>query len=169
MAKPTKKDAYIENPDIFIKLMNVIDSFIKQNNDNVTKVDEWVFDVENELQKTKELLEQRLSDARIKLENADRSLQLCLDIPTFDSEGRPKQKDCSSEKSARMRSKRQVDVAQKNLNSMNELLRYAQRFAKKYNDKKQKFMHLLDNKLPSNINELHKHHQIMQEYQNLNT
>jgi len=168
MAGPSRKDAYIGNPEIFIKLMGSIDTFIQQNNENVRKVDDWMFDVENELQKIKELLEQRVMDAHTKLQNADFELNMCRSMPSYDSENRPQKPNCSSQESARLKAKRQLDVAQKNLNQMNELLRYAQKFAREYDDKKQNFVKLLDNKLPSSVSTLHKHHQIMQEYLNLN-
>ncbi len=167
MAGPSKKDAYIENPEVFIKLIGSIDSFIEQNHENVRKVDDWMFDLENELQKIKELLEQRVMDAHTKLLNADFELNMCRSMPSYDKEGRPQKPNCSSQENARMTAKRQLDVAQENLNQMNEYLRYAQKFAREYEDKKQNFVKLLDNKLPSSISTLHKHHQIMQEYINL--
>ena len=48
MARPSRQDAYIANPEVFIKLMGSIDSFIQQNHENVKKVDDWMFDKENE-------------------------------------------------------------------------------------------------------------------------
>jgi len=168
MAGPSRKDAYIGNPEIFIKLMGFIDTFIHQNKDNVRKVDDWMFDKENELQKIKELLEQRLMDAQTKLQNADFELNMCRSMPAYDDEGRPQKPNCSSQENARMEAKRMLDVAQKNLNQMNELLRYAQKFAREYDNKKQNFLKLIYNKLPSSVSTLHKHHQIMQEYLNLN-
>jgi hypothetical protein len=164
----SKSKAFIIDPAIFNKLIGSIDSFIQQNHENVRKVDDWMFDIENELQKIKELLEQRLMDAQTKLANADFELNMCRSMPSYDDEGRPQKPNCSSKESARLKAKRQLDVAQKNLNQMNELLRYAQKFAQEYDSKKQPFMNLLDNKLPSNVSTLHKHHQIMQEYLNIN-
>jgi len=168
MAGPSKKDAYIDNPELFIKLMDLINNFIHQNNDNVRRVGDWMLEIENQLHKIKELLEQRFMDAQTKLQNADFELNMCRSMPSYDDEGRPQKPNCSSEENARFKAKRQLDVAQKNLNYMDELLRYAQKFAQEYDYKKQNFIKLLDNKLPSSISTLHKHYQIMQEYLSLN-
>lgn len=167
MAGPEKKEAYVTNPEIFRKLMGSIDNYIIQNKENVMKVDDWIFEKENELHKVKELLEQRLMDANTNLQNCDMELNFCRSMPDYDDEGRPKKPDCSSQKWARIEAKKQLDVAQKVISQFNELMRYAHKFANEYDEKKHKFMQLLDNKLPSSISTLGKHHQIMEEYINL--
>lgn len=164
-----KHQARVEDAETFKRLINSMDKFIGENRGNVLNVDDFVFDAENKLRKTQELIEQRLMDASIKLQNRDMELSLCKQKASFDSEGRPIKPNCGFEKAARLRAKKQVEIAQRNMSKMMEIMRYADSIANKYAEEKKSFMQLLDNKLPQAKIELQKQHSLMQEYLELKT
>ncbi len=161
-------ESYVIDPEIFKRLMGAIDNYVFENTEHIKKVDDYIFDQDNKLIKIQELLEQRLEDAHTKLSNADLKLSLCQSRPAYDSDGNPKEPNCSSEEWARMRAKRQVDVAERVMNQMNELLRYAEKYKHEYEEKKNKMVTLLENKLPADKKQLNEHDKIMQEYLRIN-
>ncbi|MBS9783539.1 MAG: hypothetical protein KGV46_03195 [Pasteurella sp.] len=166
MARSSK--SFVIDPVIFSRLMEAIDAYVGENKENVKKVDDYIFEQDNKLIQIKELLERRVEDAQIKLRNKDHKLTLCEMTPVYDSEGNPKEPSCGSERRARKRAKRQLDVAEKVMSQMNELLRYADKYKQEYEDEKNKMMSLLENKLPVDKQQLKKHDEIMQEYLRLN-
>ncbi len=167
MSSNKKHQARVEDAEIFKRLINSMDKFIGENKGNVSNVDDFVFDAENKLRKTQELIEQRLMDANIKLQNRDMELSLCKQKASFDSEGRPIKPNCGFEKAARLRAKKQVEIAQRVINEMNEIMRFADEFENKYNVSKSNFTQLLDNKLPEAQIILQKQYKIVEGYQEL--
>lgn len=167
MSSKNSHQSNVKDAEIFRQLTISIDKFIGENTGNVSNVDDFIFNANNELIKTKELIEQRYEDAITKLQNRDMELSLCKQKTNFDSEGKPIKPNCSFEKSARMRAKKQVDIAQKNISQMNEIMRYAENLVNKYDVSKESFMQLLNNKLPEAQIILQKQYKIVSEYQEL--
>lgn len=164
----SNRESYVIDPDIFNRLMKAIDAYVYENKEQIKKVDDYIFEQENKLIKIQELLERRLEDAEIKLQNADHKLTLCQSRPAYDSEGNPKRPNCSSEEWARMRAKRQLDIAHKVISQMKELMRYAEKYKQSYEQEKNKMISLLENKLPTDKKQLNEHDKIMQEYLRIN-
>ncbi len=158
--------AFVRNKEVFKRLIEAIDSFVCRNKENVQKVDDFVFEKENELKKIKELLEQRLVEAQHKLQSCLMEQAICHQRIEYDDEGNRIKPNCSSENNAVMKAQRQEKFARNALNEMNELLRYVEKFVREYYHKRDNFMQLLENKLPADQANLNKHSEIVQQYVN---
>lgn len=161
---PDNNTANINDASVFDKLIKTIDDFVYACRSNSDKVNDYIFTMENEMHKIKDTLEQRLCDAEIKLRNCDEALTLCQMRPAYDSEGNPTTPNCSSEEHARMKAKRQMEVAQKNMNDMNELFRLADQLVSKFKNAEKRFNELLERKLPEGSNCLKYDSEIVQAY-----
>ncbi len=156
--------AYVRNIEVFKRLIEAINSFVYRNKENVQKVDDFIFEKENELKKIKELLEQRLVEAQHKLHSCMLEQAICHQRIEYDDKGNRVKPNCRSENNAVMKAQRQEKFARNALNDMEELLRYVEKFAREYYHKRDNFMQLLENKLPADQANLNKHSEIVQQY-----
>lgn len=158
--------ANITDASVFMQLVDTTNSFVSDCQDSVEKIDDYIFEMDNQMQKIKDLLAQRLYEAEVKLRNCDNALTLCESRICYDEEGRRQEPNCSSEKHARMKAKRQVEVAQNNMRSMEELMRLADHLVNRFNDSKKKFEDLLQIKLQDGNDELKMLKRMVDEYRN---
>lgn len=158
--------ANVKDTSVFEQLINTTNTYVSACEDGVEKIDDYIFTMDNEMQKIKDVLAQRLCDAEIKLRNCDNALTLCQARICYDSEGNRQAPNCSSEERARMRAKRQAEVAQKNMNTMEELMRIADRLVNKYKESEKTFKNLLEIRLPDGNDSLKYIEDIVKDYHN---
>ena len=151
---------------VFKQLIDTTDTYVGECEERVEKVDDYIFMMDNEMHKIKDVLAQRLCDAEIKLRNCDNALTLCQARICYDSEGNRQAPDCSSEERARMRAKRQMEVAQKNMNTREELMRLADHLVNQFKGSEQKFKDLLEIRLQEGNDSLKSIENIVKDYQN---
>ena len=159
-------NANIKDASVFIQLVDATNSFVSDCENSVEKIDDYIFEMDNDMQKIKDLLAQRLYEAEIKLRNCDNALTLCEARVCYDEEGRRQKPDCSSEKHNRMKAKRQVEVAQNNMKRMEELMRLADHLVNRFNVSKKKFESLLQNRLQEGNDELKMLKRMVDNYRN---
>ena len=158
--------ANIKDASVFMQLVDATNSFVSDCEDSVDKIDDYIFVMDNEMQKIKDLLAQRLYDAEIKLRNCDNDLTLCKARVCYDEEGRRQEPNCSTEKHNRWKAKRQVEVAWNNMRSMEELMRKADHLVNRFNESKKKFESLLQTRLQDGNDELKMLKRMVDDYRN---
>ena len=166
MAGLTQYDANVKDASVFRQLMDAINTYVCECHDYSGKVREYIAIMDEEFYKIRDVLQQRLDDADRKLQQADLALTICESTPTYDSEGNPQQPSCSAEKWQRQKAKRQVEVAQRNMNQMNAILRQVDRLKSEYQSEEKRFMKLLDEKLPAGSACLQDESELMRTYMN---
>ena len=162
----TSTKSNIKDASVFMQLVDTTNFFVSECEDHVEEIDEYIFCMDNEMRKIKDLLAQRLYDAEIKLRNCDNALTLCQARVCYDEEGRRREPNCISEKHARMKAKRQVEVAQNNMRSIEELMRLADHLVDRYNNSKKKFEALLQGRLQEGNDELKRLKRLVDDYKN---
>lgn len=159
--------ANVKDVLVFKQLMDTTNTYIMECNEGVEKVDDYIFTMDNEMHKIKDMLVQRLCDAEIKLRNCDNALTLCQARTCIDMNGDRHEPDCSLEEHARMKAKRQMEVAQKNMNTMEELIRMADHLVNQFKESEQKFKDLLEIRLQDGNDSLKRLDRVVKEYQNM--
>ena len=158
--------ANVMDADVFQQLIDTTNGFVSDSEECVERIDEYVFIMDNEMHRIKDVLAQRLCDAETKLHNCDMALTLCQARPSYDSEGHPQAPDCSSEEHERMKAKRQFEVARNNMNKMEELMRIADHLVKQFEESKKSFKDLLEIRLQDGNDELRRKDRVVREYMN---
>ena len=160
--------ANVKDVKVFRQLIDTTDTYVEECEERVEKVDDYIFMMDNEMHKIKDQLAQRLCDAEIKLRNCDNALTLCQARVCYDSEGHRQTPNCSSEEHERMKAKRQMEVAQKNMNTMEELMRMANHLVNQFKESEQKFKDLLEIRLQEGNDSLKRLDRVVKDYQNTN-
>lgn len=158
--------ANVTDVSVFKQLIDTTETYVVECEDGVEKVDDYIFMMDNEMHKIKDQLAQRLCDAEIKLRNCDNALTLCQARVCVDMNGERHEPDCSSEEHARMKAKRQMEVAQKNMNTMEELMRMADHIVNQFKESEKKFKDLLEIRLQDGNDSLKRLDRVVNDYQN---
>lgn len=158
--------ANVKDVSVFKQLIDTTETYVMECEDGVEKIDDYIFMMDNEMHKIKNQLAQRLFDAETKLRNCDNALTLCQTRVTIDMNGNRQAPNCSSEEHARMKAKRQMEVAQKNMNTMEELMRMADHLVNRFKESEQKFKDLLEIQLQEGNDSLKRLERIVKDYQN---
>lgn len=158
--------ANVRDASVFRQLMDAINTYVSECHECSGKVREYIGMMDEEFQKIKDELQMRLDDADRKLQQADLALTLCESRPSYDSEGNPQAPNCSSEQRERQKAKRQVEVAQRNMNDMNAILRQLDRVKAEYQNEEKRFVELLDKKLPTGSACLREENDLIHAYMN---
>lgn len=159
--------ANVKDVNVFRQLIDTTDTYVEDCEERVEKVDDYIFMMDNEMHKIKDQLAQRLCDAEIKLRNCDNALTLCQARVCYDSEGHRQAPNCSSEEHERMKAKRQMEVAQNNMNDMEELMRMANHLVNQFKGSEQKFKDLLEIRLQEGNDSLKRLDRVVKDYQNI--
>lgn len=146
--------------------MDAINTYVSECHDYSGKVREYIGMMDEEFHKIKDELQMRLDDADRKLQQADLALTLCESRPSYDSEGNPQAPNCSSEQWERQKAKRQVEVAQRNMNDMNAIMRQLDRVKAEFLAEEKNFVRLLDEKLPTGSACLSEENDLIHAYMN---
>ncbi len=158
--------ANVKDVNVFRQLIDTTDTYVEECEERVEKIDDYIFMMDNEIHKIKDQLAQRLCDAEIKLRNCDNALTLCQARVSYDAEGHRQSPDCSIEVHARMKAKRQLEVARNNMNRMEELMRMADHFVNRFKESEQKFKDLLEIRLQDGNDSLKRLECVVIDYQN---
>ena len=158
--------ANITDASVFMQLVDTTNSFVSECEDSVDRIDDYIFEMDNEMQKIKDLLAQRLYDAEVKLRNCDNALTICESIVCYDKNGGRRAPDCSIERHNRMKAKRQFEVAQNNMRRMEELMRMADQLVNRFNQSKKTFEGLLQTRLQEGNDELKMLKRMVDDYRN---
>ena len=158
--------ANVKDVSVFKQLIDATNAYVNDCEERVAKVDDYIFVMDNEMHKINDQLARRLCDAEIKLRNCDNALTLCQARVSYEAEGHRASPDCSSEVHARMKAKRQMEVAQNNMRRMEELMRMADHLVNRFKESEQKFKDLLEIQLQDGNDSLKRLERVVKDYQN---
>lgn len=159
--------ANVVDPSIFVQLSNAINDYIDGCHRSMDQAHLFILQQDNALAEIRNLLQQRLSDAQRWRQNADLALTLCQSKVSYDEEGHEVRPNCSCEKRDLRDAVEAEKVAQRNLDSMDEILRYADSIKEKYYNHEAYLKDLADNKLPDGSSWMLRCRQIVDEYQKM--
>ena len=169
MRPPTNRSqANVKDISVFQELLDATQGVIASCDQIIGAPRDFIFEVDNQLEKIMDLLQQRLHEAEVKRENCDRDLSLCEASVSYDAEGNPQPPNCSYERRKANQARRQVQAAENCVSQMKELMRMAEKIKDEYLQDEESFRQMIDHDLEADCAYLREEFNRMSEYVSLN-
>jgi hypothetical protein len=162
--RPNRSKANVKDISIFQDLLSATENVRSNCEPLLGQPRDFIFEVDNQLEKIMDLLQQRLHEAEVKRENCDRDLSLCEASVSYDENGEPQPPNCSYERRKANQARRQVKAAENCVSQMKELMRMAEKIKNEYLQEEQSFKQLIDHDLADDCAYLRDEYDRMLEY-----
>ncbi|MCQ2244697.1 MAG: hypothetical protein MJZ32_10625 [Bacteroidaceae bacterium] len=159
--------ANVVDASVFVQLSKAINEYIDGCHHSIDQARFFMLQQDNALEEVNNLLLQRLKDAEQWRMNADIALRVCQQRVEYDDEGRRVTPNCGCEKRDLRDAVEALKVAQRNKDTMDGILRYAEQLKEKFHDHEAHLKNLADQILPDASDWMLRCRQIVDEYQKL--
>ena len=150
------------------QLANAYKVYNSTNRDNINNAESYLFQIMEEIMRTKNILEHRLEEANENVNQCIIALASCESRLEYDEEGNRITPNCRNEAHNLDTARREKLAAQNCVDAMNRYLRIINEYKNRYDGAKAKFQNLLDHTNQQAIMKLERYDSIAREYISIN-